>query len=153
MKVFFDENGYMIEESEFNEQKHSSLEIDDMNIEEEKKKTDAYLYKRKMSMYIYSNYPQDKQGSDTSDKMYFETTLKAEGVQNLESLVVGKIKMVQDGNTLVDAVADVDEVIRLGVTQLVKVGIRVAWVMACKAEYHLAVAEGREMNLPAFPNI
>jgi len=153
MKVFFDENGYMIDESEFNAQKHSSSEIDDINIEEEKKKTDAYLYKRKMSMYIYSNYPQDKQGSDTSDKMYFETTLKAEGVQNLESLVVGKIKMVQDGNTLVDAVADVDEVIRLGVTQLVKVGIRVAWVMACKAEYHLAVAEGREMNLPAFPNI
>jgi len=111
-------------------------------------------YSSAIETHIYSNYPQSKQSSDTADKMYFETILSASGVENLEAIVVSKIKMIQDdGKTVEEAVADLVEEMKLGVSQLVKVGIRVAWVMACKAEYHLAVAEGREMNLPAFPNI
>jgi len=39
---------------------------------------------------IYGTYPQSKQQSDIADKNYYETLLKAKGIENLEADIVGR---------------------------------------------------------------
>ena len=104
-------------------------------------------------LFIYSKYPQPKQSSDLADKLYFENALKAKGVKTLEKTIVTKITAFNDGKTfdeILDGVADEN---KEAMAQLLKVGIRISWVQACKSELKTAIAENREPVYPEFPEI
>jgi len=102
---------------------------------------------------LYLKYPQSKQSSDLADKLYFENALKAKGVKTLEKTIVTKITAFNDGKTfdeILDGVADEN---KEAMAQLLKVGIRISWVQACKSELKTAIAENREPVYPEFPEI
>ena len=113
----------------------------------------SVLKGKQASDLIYSKYPQSKQSSDLADKLYFENALKAKGVKTLEKTIVTKITAFNDGKTfdeILDGVADEN---KEAMAQLLKVGIRVSWVQACKSELKTAIAENREPVYPEFPEI
>jgi len=116
---------------------------------EAKAKIDAKY--RACAKYIYTHYPQTKQNSDLADKLYYENLLKAQGVQNLEADIAARVQSFYDGKSLEGVLADVAVEHKEAYEQLVKVGIRVAWVQQCKAELKAAIAESREPNFPNYP--
>jgi len=102
--------------------------------------------------YIYQRYPQTKQNSDLADKLYYENTLKASGFENLEGVVVSKIKeFFSNGVSFDELLSDVEQTQKEAVGQLLKVAIRVTWVQKCKEELRNALVEDREPNYPEFP--
>jgi len=101
--------------------------------------------------FILQHYPQIKQQSDSADKEYFTTLLKANGVQNLEADIVARVQNFFAGKTLDEVVEDVPDENKEAYIQLVKVGIRVTWVQQCKAELKASIAEDREPNFPKYP--
>ncbi len=103
------------------------------------------------SSHIYANYPQTKQNSDLADKLYYENLLKAAGVQDLEADIVQRVQSFYDGKSLDEVLADVSAEHKEAYEQLVKVGIRVAWVQQCKAELKAAIAEEREPSFSNYP--
>ena len=133
---------------------------------------DGYAYEfekeyisRQVEGHILRHYTQTKQSSDTADKMYFETTLKASGsYPDLEAKVtqaVADFYTAQAAGTpkipaelaAPLAVAAGDEA---ALEQLIKVGIRIKWVQDCKAAYREAVAaieagQVAQIQLPAYP--
>ena len=139
------------------EQRHFSkvfYELDGENIVIDYERTveqwlnDKY---KEIENFIYSKYPQAKQNSDLADKIYYETLLKAKGVENLEADITKRVKDFFAGSTLDDVVADVADENKVAYTQLIKVGIRTTWVQLCKDELKKAIAENREPVYPDFP--
>ena len=125
-------------------------------VNEEFKRLDLLLREQKryesyIARHIFQSYPQTKQNSDLADKLYYENLLKSQGVQNLEADIVARVQNFYDGKSLEEVLADVDESHKEAYEQLVKVGIRVAWVQQCKAELKAAIAEDREPNFPKYP--
>ena len=112
---------------------------------------EPYEAEQLASGYIYTHYPQTKQNSDLADKLYYENLLKSQGVQNLEADIVARVQNFYDGKSLEEVLADVDAEHKEAYEQLVKVGIRVAWVQQCKAKLKAAIAEDREPNFPQYP--
>ena len=106
-----------------------------------------------ISTYIYMFYSQSKQSSDLADKLYFENILKAKGVKTLEKTIVTKITAFNDGKTFDEILVGVVDENKEAMAQLLKVGIRVSWVQACKSELKTAIAENREPVYPEFPEI
>ena len=107
--------------------------------------------KIQITNYIYQHYPQTKQNSDLADKLYYENVLKAGGFENLEQIVVKKVLEFENGKNLDELLEDVASENKTAMKQLLKVGIRVAWVQKCKAELKKAIAEDREPNYPKYP--
>ena len=120
---------------------------------------------RMVERHILRHYPQTKQASDTADKMYFETVMRASGAY--PSLDADITQAVADYYTAQAsgtpktpaelagslAASAGDEV---GLEQLIKVSIRIKWVQDCKAAYHAAVADlqagnSPTLNLPDYP--
>ena len=101
--------------------------------------------------FIYSKYPQGKQASDSADKEYFSTLLKAKGIQNLEATIAVKIQDFFKGVALENLVEDIADENKEAYIQLIKVGTRVTWVQMCKQELKKAIAENREPEFPEYP--
>ncbi|WP_294948234.1 hypothetical protein [Sulfurivirga sp.] len=114
--------------------------------------------------HILRHYPQTKQASDTADKMYFETVMRASGTY--PSLDADITQAVADYYTarasgtpktpaeLAAALAQPGD--EAAIEQLIKVGIRVKWVQDCKVAYREAVVAlqtggAAELNLPDYP--
>ena len=131
--------------------KVETLNLSKEELEKKIKELNVEQKYRECSKYIFKFYPDVKQKSDISDKTYFETLLKASGVQNLEADIVAKVQSFYDGKSLEEVLADVDENHKEAYEQLTKVGIRVAWVQQCKRELKAAIAEEREPNFPNYP--
>ncbi len=106
---------------------------------------------KEIERYIYSYYPQSKQNSDLADKLYYENTLKARGFENLEQTIVTKIIAFESGKNFDELLSDIADENKEAILQLVKVGIRVAWVQKCKAELKTALLENREPEYPVYP--
>ena len=101
--------------------------------------------------FILQHYPTTKQQSDSADKEYFSTLLKANGAENLETDIVARVQNFFAGQTLDEVVEDVPDENKEAYLQLIKVAIRVTWVQDCKAELRKAVAENREPKYPEYP--
>jgi len=99
---------------------------------------------------IYSKYPQSKQNSDLSDKLYYENLLKAKGVKDLESNIIVMVEKFFKGESIDKIVNDITED-KEAYIQLVKVGIRVTWVQMCKNELKKAIEKQKELELPKYP--
>jgi len=102
--------------------------------------------------YIYTFYPPVKQQSDVSDKVYFETLLKAKNYKNIELQLVNAVTEFLQGKTFDEIltenkVADVD---KGPILQLLKLSIRTTWVINCKKELKQAISEKREPKYPKF---
>ncbi|GEM_PF-2596261 len=106
---------------------------------------------KEIERYIYRYYPQSKQNSDLADKLYYENTLKARGFENLEQTIVTKIIAFESGKNFDELLSDIADENKEAILQLVKVGIRVAWVQKCKAELKTALLENREPEYPVYP--
>ena len=104
-----------------------------------------------INTYIYLYYSQAKQNSDLADKLYYENILKANGFENLEQTIVTKVVEFENGKSFDALLSDVEDANKEAIAQLLKVGIRVAWVQRCKAELKKSIAEDREPNYPAYP--
>jgi hypothetical protein len=101
--------------------------------------------------YIDEHYPQTKQNSDLADKLYYENLLKAAGYENLEQTIVTKVGEFYGGATLDALLGDIEDENQTAIEQLIKVGIRVAWVQRCKAELAAALTESRDPAYPEYP--
>ena len=131
--------------------KVETLNLSQEELEKKIKELNVEQKYRECSKYIFKFYPDVKQKSDISDKTYFETLLKASGVQNLEADIVAKVQSFYDGKSLEEVLADVAAEQKEAYEQLTKVGIRVAWVQQCKRELKAAIVEEREPNFPKYP--
>jgi len=100
--------------------------------------------------FIYSRYPQGKQNSDLADKIYYETILKVDGIENLEADIATRVRNFFAGSSFDKVVEDVNEENKHAYSQLVKVGIRTTWVQLCKKELKTAIAENREPKYPEY---
>ena len=121
------------------------------------------------SAYIYQYYPAEKQAQDEKWASNYSTKLKAAGVKDLEAVILmilaeSQTKPMQE--TVEAAVKRLSKKILKKIqtvsetdpqtyatqmlTKLVKIAMRNAWVEQCVAESKLAVAEGREVELPEF---
>ncbi len=132
------------------------IEVKGLNISKEelerlKKEHEINQKKAFCAEYIYSKYPQVKQNSDLADKLYYETLIKTSGVKDLEADIVKRVENFYEGKSVKDVILDVDSKHKEAYIQLVKVGIRVAWVQRCKAELKAAIIENREPNFPKYP--
>ena len=107
--------------------------------------------KNELTDYIYSNYPQSKQNSDVSDKMYYETVLKASGETNIEANVMNAVLGFFSGKTLDEVLLAITTNDVESYEQLIKIGIRVTWVIRCKQELKRALAEDRDPIYPKMP--
>jgi hypothetical protein len=106
---------------------------------------------KEIESLIYSFYPQSKQNSDLVDKLYYEILLKADGVSDLETDIVNRVKDFLAGKTIDEVISDVPDAHKEAYTQLLKTVIRVEWVQNCKAELKAAISEQREPEYPKFP--
>ena len=107
---------------------------------------------KQVENYIYNYYPPIKQQSDVSDKVYYETLLKAKNYKDIELQLVNAVEDFLKGKTIDNILNDnnvADEDIE-PITQLLKLGIRVTWVINCKKELKQAISEKREPNYPRF---
>ena len=107
---------------------------------------------KEIENYIYLYYPPVKQQSDVSDKVYYETLLKAKNYKDIELQLVNAVTEFLQGKTFDEIltennVADED---KEPILQLLKLGIRVAWVINCKKELKQAINEKREPKYPRF---
>lgn len=103
--------------------------------------------------YILQHYPQIKQQSDIADKMYFETALKAGGVSDLEVDIAARVGQLHSGKSLDEVTSDVSQESKVAYIQLIKVGIRVSWVQACKKALGEAIAQDTKPQFPDYPQV
>ena len=101
--------------------------------------------------YIYKYYPQEKQASDIADKVYYETLLRAKGINNLEQDIVNRTTRFYNGETIEEIIADVDDEDKVAYEQLLKVAIRTKFVQDCKLELKKAIDENKEIEYPKYP--
>jgi len=95
--------------------------------------------KAQITNHIFSKYPAAKQASDTADKMYFETVLKADGFPKLEITIQTILRDIAlSSKTLAESLEEFPEETHLPLSRLVKVANRVVWVQHCKAAYFKA---------------
>ena len=132
------------------------IETKGLNIspdELEKLKQEKYIADKNIELtnYIYSEYPQAKQNSDIADKVYYESLLKAKGIENLEADIVARVERYYRGESLDDILSDVADEDKSAYEQLIKVGIRVTWVQMCKNELKSAIEEQKEPEFPKYP--
>ena len=106
---------------------------------------------RDIENYIYSKYPQSKQNSDLSDKIYYENILKSKGIESLENDIITRVKDFFTGKTLEEVIEDISDENKEAYLQLLKVNIRVTWVQMCKDELKKAIDENREPDFPKYP--
>ena len=108
--------------------------------------------KTQITAHIFKNYPAVKQASDTADKMYYETVLKAGGFENLEAAIMELLMRANSANeTLSDLVKGYDDDIAFSLSRLVKVANRVSWTQNCKKAYFNAKTSGKDLVLIPFP--
>lgn len=123
-----------------------------------------------ISTYIYKYYSAIKQAQDQKWASSYTVKLKAAGVVNLESLVVGSVGRLA-GETLGvvanDVVSGFDagvisniqgdtEVMRIGyaesmLSKLIKIAVKTEWAELCIVEGKAAIAENRDPVYPSFP--
>jgi len=115
------------------------------------KKEYAKVLKEKVSRYIFTYYPQEKQNSDLADKLYYENILKAKGVSKIEKGINNRVIDFYNGKTIEETIKNISDENKEAYRQLVKVGIRVAWVQMCKDAYKEAIANLSKINLPKYP--
>jgi len=127
-----------------------SKELIDAKIKEIKKQEEIEIKYKNCENYILKYYSPMKQQSDQIDKEYHMTLLKAKGIENLELDIFLRIQRFFDGETL-DEVTNVPEEFKISYLQLIKAGIRMAWVQNCKEELKKSIEENREPNFPKFP--
>ena len=101
--------------------------------------------------YIYHHYPQEKQASDIADKVYYETLLRAKGINNLEQDIVNRTTEFYNGKSLEEVIADVADEDKVAYEQLLKVAIRAKFVQDCKLELKKAIDENKEPEYPKYP--
>lgn len=107
---------------------------------------------KELEDYIYSHYPPVKQQSDTSDKVYYETLLKSKNYKDVELQLVNGVESYLKGKAIDEILNDnnISDEDREPITQLLKLGIRVTWVINCKKELKQAISEKREPKYPKF---
>jgi len=107
---------------------------------------------KELENYIYTFYPPVKQQSDVSDKVYFETLLKAKNYKNIELQLVNAVTEFLQGKTFEEILTEnkITDEDKEPILQLLKLGIRVTWVINCKKELKQAINEKREPNYPRF---
>ena len=110
-------------------------------------------FRKELESYIYTNYPKDKQSQDIMWTNYHRTNLVAKGVTDVEAKVVAMVLEVQQGKKLSTVLKDVTGEQKPAFEKLVKVGLRTAWAESCIEEGLKAMAEDREPNYPAFPEV
>jgi len=91
--------------------------------------------------YIEQYYPEVKQRSDVSDKEYWSSWLMARNqsytAQQIYFLVFQSVAKILSGQTTLNAeLQNYPETERVAWEQLIKVGLRIAFVQAVKQEYH-----------------
>ena len=101
--------------------------------------------------YIFKYYPPVKQQSDIADKVYYETLLRAKGINNLEQDIVNRTTRFYNGETIEEVIADVDDEDKVAYEQLLKVAIRTKFVQDCKLELKKAIDENKEIEYPKYP--
>ena len=116
-----------------------------------KSKTD--WAKQQLENSIYSKYPKDKQSQDIMWTNYHRTNLVAKGITDVEAQVVGMVVAVKGGKKISTVLKDVPADQKPAFEKLVKVGLRTAWAESCIEEGLTAMAEDREPNYPAFPEV
>lgn len=110
-------------------------------------------YSKIATDYILQHYPQIKQQSDIADKMYFETVLKAGGVSDLEVDIATRVGQLHSGKSLDEVTSDVSQKSKVAYIQLIKVGIRVSWVQACKKALGEAIAQDTKPQFTDYPQV
>ena len=103
--------------------------------------------------YIYKHYSDRKQSQDSKWVDYYRTELVAKGITDIDSQIVAKILEVNDGKSIDEVIKDIDDDNKEAYSKLIKVGLRTAWAKECIEEGLKAMAEDREPNYPAFPEV
>jgi len=120
---------------------------------EEIMKSETEWAKQQLKNSIYAKYPKDKQSQDLMWTNYHRTNLVAKGVTDIETKIVAMVLEVQKGKKLSTVLKDVTDEQKPAFEKLVKVGLRTAWAKECIEEGLKAMAEDREPNYPAFPEV
>jgi hypothetical protein len=147
-----EEIGHLKSLEEFKERYgEPSITVDGKKLEDFYKELELKERYAQCEKHILKDYPLIKQQSDISDKFYYETILRANGVADLDSDIVARIEKFYEGSSLDEVVSDVDEAVKEAYLQLIKTGIRVKWVQDCKTELIKSIEENREPNYPEYP--
>jgi len=113
----------------------------DEEVLNELKKIKLKELEEKTKTYIEQYYPEIKQRSDISDKEYWSSWLMARNqsytAQQIYFLVFQSVAKILSGQTTLNAeLQNYPEAERVAWEQLIKVGLRIAFVQAVKQEYH-----------------
>ena len=122
--------------------------------------------------YVYSFYPEKQQSQDGVWEKSFSTKLKAAGVENLESVIVGSIAQLSNKTIAAVAtsiVAGLGDAVLANIqgntktarknyatqmlAKLIKIAIKTEWAESCIIEGKTAIAKNREPVFPPFPEL
>lgn len=101
--------------------------------------------------HIYESYPERVQAQDNGWVTNFTAKLKAGGVNDIESQVVGLATLFLQGKKLKDILKNIDAKVKPMYEKLVKVAIKNEWSFLIIQEGKKAIAENREPVYPEFP--